>query len=60
MQLTTSIHHIQHIATSAKNAIVKRLNKIRATLSNETTQKIVLFVIILAVLLVAANLNAIL
>ena len=49
-----------HKTTSLKNFFNSRIVRIKTALENETVQKVVLFGSILALLLVAANLESIL
>ncbi len=50
---------MQGIADISKNFFTSKANRIKAILTNELTQKIILFTTILGLLLVAANLDAI-
>jgi len=59
MQRILSIPFIQAIAQTSKATINKKMMDIHAILTNETVQKIVLFSTILGLLLIAANLEAI-
>lgn len=66
MQQATHIEHVTVKAVptkpaipSAKSFIAKAITKVKATLNNETTIKILLFAGIIALLTVAANLESI-
>lgn len=59
MQYLLRIPFIQSVVSTSKNVVVEKVAYIKATLANETVQKIVLFSTILGLLLVAANLEAI-
>ncbi len=59
MQRILSIPFIHAIAHVSKETIYQKVATVKAILTNETVQKIVLFSTILGLLLIAANLEAI-
>lgn len=59
MQHISHIPFTQGIATTVQNTVTQKVAYIKAALANETFQKIALFSTILGLLLVAANLDAI-
>lgn len=57
--MQATINFIQAVANTSGNTLKKALANAKATLSNETTQKMVLFATILGLLFLAANLDKI-
>ncbi len=57
MPHSTRISLIHALAISVKNGIQKKTAYIKAVVTNETTQKILLFAAIICLLLLAANLD---
>lgn len=57
--MQATINFIQAVATTSGNTLKRALASVKATLSNETTQKMVLFATILGLLFLAANLDKI-
>lgn len=60
MPHSTRISYIHAIGISIKNGIQKKAAYIKAVVTNETTQKILLFAAIISLLLLAANLDRLL
>lgn len=60
MPQTTRVSYKESAGISAKTGIQKRIGHIKSILTNETTQKVLLFTAIIGLLLVAANLDVIL
>ncbi|MCB0695880.1 MAG: hypothetical protein KDC07_00865 [Chitinophagaceae bacterium] len=59
MQHTSRISFLQGMTNAVKNTMAQKAVFIKAVLTNELTQKIILFTTILGLLLIAANLDAI-
>lgn len=59
MQQTSHIGFAQAAGNALKSFFSKAFARVKSILNNETTQKVLLFVAIITLLLVAANLEAI-
>jgi hypothetical protein len=60
MSQTSRISYIHALGISIRNGVQKKAAYIKAVVTNETTQKILLFAAIIGLLLLAANLDTIL
>lgn len=60
MPHTSRISYIQALGISIRNGLQKKAAYIKAVVTNETTQKILLFAAIIGLLILAANLDKLL
>lgn len=60
MPHTSHISYIQALGISIRNGLQKKAAYIKAVVTNETTQKILLFAAIIGLLILAANLDKLL
>lgn len=57
MQVSSAFHYIHNISVSVKDTLAKKLLSFKKLLLSDATQKVLIFVAIIALLLVAANLD---